>query len=189
MDLMVKTIFRLKSKAGGNGRPQGFKNSFPINFMNRSVKAALVTFVSFLVVIIVSWLFVTARNIYINIQERTVAMEDSLQRVKMNSHSEWMVRLVPLRIRTSDHPIDNGGYFRLSNKDGKRQKFHDSVDKASGRIISAWVSDWTPRSEISKFEELTILETGGASYDILAKVRPNESISVDVELTFILEKK
>jgi hypothetical protein len=68
------------------------------------------------------------------------------------------------------------------------QRFKEQIFKEPGHILTGWVSDWTPRSELSKFEQFSISPSRDSSrFDLVAKARPGESISMEFTLTFIVE--
>lgn len=54
--------------------------------------------------------------------------------------------------------------------------------------MTAWVSDWAPRSEIAKFEQFCVSPSRDSSkFEIIAKARPGESIAMEFTITFIVE--
>jgi hypothetical protein len=68
------------------------------------------------------------------------------------------------------------------------QKFEQYIWKEPGRIMAAWISDWTPRSEMLKFEQFNVVPSQDKSrFDVFAKLRPGESTAMQFTMTFIVE--
>ena len=92
-------------------------------------------------------------------------------------------------ISTTDKPAGTNRHdFRLVFGTNAVQRFEDHVWKEPGRIMTAWVSDWTPRSEMAKFEQFSVSPSRDSSrFDVVAKARPGESIAMEFTMTFIVE--
>ena len=101
------------------------------------------------------------------------------RRYKRYSYAQWIARSWHNSIATSDRKTD-GEIFVLTDQAGSRQEFHTWPPKKSQtEVLSAWLSDWSPRSEILKFEEFRVLAYGHNKILIIAKPKLNESISMD----------
>src|SRR5262245_42441703 len=69
-----------------------------------------------------------------------------------------------LRVREGTFTIGTAGGgnydFQLTNNPGELQRFRTNIWKEPGHVISAWISDWSPRSEIIRFDKLEVVGAG-----------------------------
>ena len=113
---------------------------------------------------------------------------------EIESRTERLERQKPWTTRTWVERIASEGttnewrVLRLTNNLPEVQKFHSWPDKQSSgtKAIAAWLTDWTPRSEILKFEQFRVLGYQDTVL-IMAKPRTNESISMEIWITAIFE--
>jgi hypothetical protein len=158
--------------------------------MNRLQKIAALTLLACLLFLLAAW---AARVIYLRhtaTQERIVALESKVGDLRL-AHPTWRVRYSGRRISTTDRPESTNGFdYRLIYGTNAVQKFDDGIGKESGKIVTAWISDWTPRSELTKFEQLSVRKSQGpgAGFEVSAKAHTNESIAMEFEVIFIIEE-
>jgi len=106
----------------------------------------------------------------------------------LESRPVWRTRHYVSHISTTDRPAGTNYYeeCRLVYGTNSVQTFSCFLGKESGHIVTAWISDWTPRSEMAKFEKFSVSRHHDAGFDIVAKVSTNESVAMDFTLTFII---
>jgi hypothetical protein len=106
----------------------------------------------------------------------------------LESRPEWTTRHYVSHISTTDRPASTNSWdeCRLVYGTNSVQTFSLFLGKESGHIVTAWISDWTPRSEMTKFEEFRVSKHHDAQFDIAAKVGTNESVAMDFTVTFII---
>jgi len=156
--------------------------------MNRLLKVAVLTLLTCFLFLLVVWV---ARVTYLSHtanQERIVALESKVQDLQHLAHPAWRTRYRTCRISTTDR-LGSEFDYRLVYGTNAVQKFDDFLGKEPGHIVTAWVSDWTPRSEMAKFEQLSVRrgEGQGASFEVSAKAHTNESAEMEFTVTFIIE--
>lgn len=158
----------------------------------------LTTLLFFSVFLTVQWLE-AVRSEQREANSRLAELDRKVRELKNHSHPPWRVISWRFAISTSDRPANtnwNASYhvdeFRLIHGTNALQRFglseHGYISKSSGRIVKAWVSDWSPRSEMAKFEQLIVEPHSRAPWvEVFAKARTNESLSMEFEVTALLE--
>ena len=159
--------------------------------MQRLPKIALLALLVFLLVLLAAWGVQSVYMGYTAQIARIAELESRVEKLKGVSHPPWMVREDSFRISTTDRPSGtNWNDFRLDYGSNALQKFEGFVSKEPGHILTAWVSDWSPRSEMEKFERFDVTPVWGTSkFEVFAKAHTNASISMEFTLTFIDEEK
>jgi hypothetical protein len=156
--------------------------------MTRLPKIASLTLLSCLLLLLAAW---GVRVVYVGYtvrMERITELESKVQELKHVAHAEWRVRQGRFSISTTDLPDDiKRKDFRLVYGTNAVQKFDYAVWKEPGHIVTAWVSEWTPRSEMAKFEEFNVSCIQGSRFEVLAKAHTNQSIAMEFTVTFIVE--
>ena len=157
--------------------------------MSRLPKIAFRTVLVFLVLLFAVLLLYVAYN---DSPERIDELESRVQ--VMQSHLQelayphWITAERQISISTTDRPkiTDCANNLRLVYGTNTVQKFNIGLWwKEPGHIVRAWVSDWTPRSEMSKFEQLSVSRYNGTRFEISAQVHTNESVAMKFKVTFI----
>ena len=157
--------------------------------MRRLPKIALSTLVACLIALLIAWAAIAAYSRHAAANDRIASLEAKVQELKGAAHPRWGVREGRFSISTTDRP-ENAHWkdFRLPYGTNEVQKFEEYIWKEPGRIVTAWVSDWTPRSEMSKFEQFTVASSNiNSKFEVVAKPRTNESIAMEFTVTFIVE--
>lgn len=157
--------------------------------MIRLSKVALVTLLSCLLLLLVAWAVRWTYFGYTRTQEERVEFDAKIENLQRLAHPQWRVRKGTFSITTTDRPQISkySGDFRLVYGTNAVQRFEHVVWKEPGRIVTAWVSDWTPRSEMAKFEQFSVLNGDGAKFTIVAKAHTNQSVAMEFTVTFIDE--
>ena len=160
-----------------------------LSTMQRLFKIALITLAGCCVLLLGAWVASSARLRYTAATGRIAELEAKVQELKISAHHGWRVREGKFSISTTDRPAGtNWTDFRLVFGTNAVQRFEGHVWKEPGQIITAWVSDWTPRSEMGKFEQFSILPSSDSSkFDVVAKAAPGESVAMEFTMTFIVE--
>jgi hypothetical protein len=109
--------------------------------------------------------------------------------VKLSSNNEHFLRVGRFNISTSDRVEPQQRInFRIPYGTNDTKHFTEGVFKATSNIKAIWVSEWSPRTEMMKFEEFKVSPAGqSTSFELIAKPITNASISMDFEVTVILE--
>jgi len=136
----------------------------------------------------VAWLIHLASAAHKADTERIQELASTVATLKQNAHPAWRVREGWFTINTSDRQEATNSNFLLPFGENELQIFQQSIFKEGGRIVTSWVSDWTPRSELAKFDTFTITNSwSNAQFSVVVKPGPNESISMKFAVTFIVE--
>jgi len=106
----------------------------------------------------------------------------------LESRPVWRMRCYVLQISTTDRPAGTNSWdeCRLVYGTNSVQTFTNFLGKESGHIVTAWISDWTPRSEMAKFEEFSVSRHHDTEFNIAAKVNTNESVAMEFTVSFII---
>jgi hypothetical protein len=156
--------------------------------MKRLLKVAALTLLACFLFLLATWVARVSYLSHAANQERIAALESKVEDLQHLAHPAWRVRYCTCRISTTDKP---GGEFdyRLAYGTNAVQKFDDFLGKEPGQIVTSWVSDWTPRSEMAKFEQLSVRrgQGQGARFEVSAKAHPNESAAMEFTVTFIIQ--
>jgi hypothetical protein len=157
--------------------------------MRRLSKIALTTLAVCIIALLIVWAGSAARSRYRAATDRFAELETRVQELKNRAHPRWRVREGRFSISTTDRAAGtNWGDFRLVYGTNDLQRFEHAIWKEPGRVMTAWVSDWAPRSEIAKFEQFSVVPSpDSSSFEVVAKARPSESIAMEFTLTFIVE--
>jgi hypothetical protein len=157
--------------------------------MSRLSRIALITVAACFLMLLLAWVGTAAYARYSAAKERIAELEARVQELRGTAHPRWRVRVGTFSITTTDRPpTTNHTDFRLVYGTNAPQSFVDYIFKEPGHIVAAWVSDWTPRSEMSKFEQFTIWPSYDSSkFEVVAKARPGESVAMDFKMTFLVE--
>jgi hypothetical protein len=157
--------------------------------MNRWPKIAALT-------LLVGVLFLLSarlvRDVYVESIDRTriEELESKVKGLQDIAHPAWRVRWSGFSVSTTDRPQNSHDLYDLRLPYGTNtvQKLDGELGKVSGHIVAAWISDWTPRSEMTKFDQLSVSNRGGTKFEIVAKAHTNESVTIEGEVTFIIEE-
>jgi hypothetical protein len=157
--------------------------------MRRLSKIALTTLAACVIALLIVWAGSAAHSRYRAATDRIAELETRVQELKNSAHPRWRVREGRFSISTTDRPAGTNHHdFRLAFGTNEVQRFEHFIWKESGRVMTAWVSEWTPRSEMSKFEQFDVVPSrDGSRFEVVAKARPGESIAMEFTLTFIVE--
>ncbi len=157
--------------------------------MRRLVKIAVITLAACCFALLLAWAAIAVHSRYKAATERISELEARVVELKRSAHPRWHVREGSFSISTSDQPAGTNHHgFRLVFGTNEVQRFEHFIWKEPGRVMTAWVSDWTPRSEMSKFERFDVVPSReGSRFEVVAKTRPSESVSMEFTLTFIVE--
>lgn len=157
--------------------------------MRRLSKIALTTLAAFAIALLIVWAGSAAHSRYRAATNRIAELETRVQELKNSAHPRWRVRAGRFSISTTDKaPGTNWHDFRLVYGTNEIQKFEQSIWKEPGRVMTAWVSDWTPRAEMAKFEQFSVAPSrDGSRFEVVAKARQSESVAMEFTLTFIVE--
>ena len=149
--------------------------------MSRLPKIALITLAACCFALLLAWAASAVHSRYKAATEHISELEARVSELKASTHPRWHVREGSFSISTTDKTEStNGLRFRLVYGTNDVQKFEDHIWKEPGRVMTAWVSDWTPRSEMSKFERFDVVPSReGSRFEVVAKTRPDESIEMD----------
>lgn len=154
--------------------------------MNRIPKIALLTLLICLCLLGAGTL---GTFLYVQYRDVPTRMKDLEKRVEtLESKKGWRTAKWQEVIATSDCSGTNR-VFILTNQVGTAQWFPTYPQYCpSGLWVEAvWVTDWSPRSEILKFEEFKV-ECHKDQIRIIAKPKPNESISMQFSITAIFQQ-
>jgi hypothetical protein len=160
-----------------------------MNNLNRIFQIALLVLLICLCVLGVAALGTFLYVRYADAPSRIAGIERQTQ--WLESRPEWRIRRWTWRISTTDRPDStNSSDYKLVFGTNAVQKFDDVLGKESGRIVTAWVSDWTPRSEMSKFDQFNVHKRRDkdTEFEISAKAQTNESVAMQFTVTFIIEE-
>jgi hypothetical protein len=119
---------------------------------------------------------------------RTVDLERRVQRLEESQNSISMFGGRE-HIMTADHPVvDQYLDLRLATNGTNRFQLrgHYKIPDA-GRPVAAWVSEWTPRAEILKFDEFYVVphpDTG--EIELVAKPRSAETIDMIFDVRILI---
>ncbi|MDB6067880.1 MAG: hypothetical protein JWR26_4088 [Pedosphaera sp.] len=156
--------------------------------MNRLAKIASLTLVICFLLLLVAWAARLVYRGYASQRERRVELEATVQVLKRAAHPEWRVRQGTFRISTTDRKDETKWKdLKLVYGTNTVQKFSDVIWKEPGTIVTAWVSDWKPRSEMAKFEQFSVSDIQGNSFTITAQAHTNESIAMEFTVTFFVK--
>jgi hypothetical protein len=157
--------------------------------MSRIPKIALITVAMCFVVVLLGWAGVAAHSRYSAATERITELETKVQELRGTAHPRWRTRTGTFSISTTDRPpASNHTALRLVFDTNAPQSFVDHIFKETGHSVAAWVSNWTPRSEMSKFEQFTVWPSHDSNqFEIVAKARAGESIAMEFTIRFIVE--
>ena len=139
---------------------------------------------------LLGWAGFAAYSRYKKSEDARAERDFSIARLKQDSHPQWHFRKTWCRICTSDKepkPTPASDFDFTLMGEGS-QRFTSSPPKASGHMVGVWISDWSPRAEITKFETLRVDPSGrGPHFEVIAKPHPGQSILMEFEVTCILE--
>ena len=157
--------------------------------MTRLVKISLVLIFSCLVIYLVGWAFYAAFSRYTKAKQWKAEVEMELDKLKVRAHPRWRVLKQQISLHTADSsPASKFMDFRLAANTNDPCKFTGRFVKSMGHIICVWVSDWTPRAEMGKFEQLNISPAAdGIGFELTVKPREGESIRMVFTATAIFE--
>ena len=158
--------------------------------MNRLAKIALVTLLSCMLLLLLAGAARWAFRGYTRSQIKQAELEAKVEDLQRSAHPRWRLRWRSFSITTTDRPQISkySGDLRLVYGTNAVQYFEGFIGKATGHIVDAWVSDWTPRSEMAKFEQLSVSSFGGSSFVIAAQAHTNESVAMECTVTCIFEE-
>src|SRR5262245_49866865 len=133
--------------------------------MRRLSKIASITFAVCCFALFFSWAASAVYSRYREKSERISELEARVLELKNSAHPRWRVREGRFSISTTDRPASTNHHvdFRLAFGANDVQRFEDVIWKEPGRVMTAWVSDWTPRSEMSKFEQFDVVPSPDSS--------------------------
>jgi hypothetical protein len=113
---------------------------------------------------------------------RRLESRQSAARYSMFNGAEHLV--------SADRPVSGGHGLRLSADATQTNRFeiraHYKIPNAA-RPVAAWISQWAPRSDILKFDELYLVphpDTG--EVELVAKARPGETIDISFEIHMLV---
>lgn len=157
--------------------------------MQRLPKIALLTLLACFLVLLAAWGVSAVYMGYTAKITRIADLESRVRELQRVQYPPWRVREDSLRISTTDRAARTDlTDFRLESGSSGLQTFETSIGKEPGHIMTAWVSDWSPRSEMEKFDRLDVSPVWGtSSFQVLAKAHTNTSISMEFTVTFIVE--
>lgn len=157
--------------------------------MRRLSKIVLITLAACVIALLLVWAGSAACSRYRAATDRIAVLETRVQELKNSAHPRWRVREGRFSISTTDRPAGTNWHdFRIVYGTNEVQKFEDFIWKEPGRVMTAWVSGWTPRSEMTKFEQFDVVTARDNSrFEVVAKVRQGESVAMEFTLTFIVE--
>ena len=153
--------------------------------MNRLLRIALLTLLTCLLA-----LGVAALGIFLHVRygvSPSKVSEFEKRIHNLESQKRWHTRTWGATIVTADRYTNYQNWILvLTNQVELGQTFYSSPPKLSvgKKAVEAWLTDWSPRSEILKFEEFRVYEYDGA-VKVFAKPRTNESISMEFWITGI----
>ncbi len=93
------------------------------------------------------------------------------------------------RLETEKRWFTRSWHETIGTTDGRNApQFHSVPPKlGSYKVVEAWLTDWSPRSELLKFEEFRIIPDGSGVI-VLAKPRTNEMVKMEFWITAIYER-
>ncbi len=161
--------------------------------MRRLAKLSLLTVLACFVVLLLGWAISAANARYKAAKERSADLEIRVQELRNSVRDgvrpSWRVHEGRFSISTTDRfPGKKYHDLRLWYGTNTLQKLKVDMWKFNPHIITAWVSDWTPRSEMAKFEQFSVqYSPGSVGCEVLAMLRPGESVAMEFTITFIGE--
>ena len=129
--------------------------------MNRVFQITLLIFLICLCVLGVAAL---GTFLYVRYGDAPSKVSDVERRMQqLESRPLWRVRPYLSSVSTTDRPESTNriDVCRLVYGTNTVQTFTRALGKESGHIVTAWVSDWTPRSEMAKFEQFSVSSLAG----------------------------
>ena len=158
--------------------------------MRRLIKVGLITLAACFAVLLAAWGISRLYQQRVANLQRISELESTVAELKRVAHPQWRIRQGhSFRISTSDRPASEGLFdYRLVFGTNTAQTFEGAIWKELGTTQAAWFSDWEPRAEMDKFEQLKVEPArSGPGFKIIAKAKPGESIDMKFTVTFIVE--
>jgi len=158
--------------------------------MKRVFQIVLMVFLSCLCILGVAALGTFLHVLYGDAPSKVTQLEKRVQ--ALESLPVWRPGSYRCHISTTDRPESTNWWenCRLAYGTNGIQTFDIYLGKQPGKIRNAWISDWTPRSEMAKFDELSVtaVRDQDGCFRISAKAHTNESVSMDFTVTFVLHE-
>jgi hypothetical protein len=106
----------------------------------------------------------------------------------LESQKRWSIRTWREQIVTQNKETTNAMALRLWGRADAPQVFQAAPPEGlEGKaVVEAWLTDWSPRSEMLKFEEFRVVGREGKVV-VVARPRPGESVSMEFWVTAIFE--
>ena len=113
------------------------------------------------------------RALQMDVHSRVGALETSVREIRSDVRGVWG------RISTTDHEATEPSDFRIPFGSTNTHEFALSLPKWGAFVHNSWISDWRPRDEITKFEELEVYPTSTNSLvRVSARLKPGASVDV-----------
>jgi len=150
----------------------------------RFKRIAIVASATFLTFALVASMTVAITSRFRSLETRLTDQEAQLNALKKTAHPELRVRTGRFHIRTPDNPQStNRSSLTLDPLLKDVQIFTNTVWKEPGRIKAIWVSDWSPREELAKFDEFRVVGEGQYPSEFHVHAKPKNGASVSMNFT------
>jgi hypothetical protein len=150
----------------------------------RFSRTAIVASATFLAFALVASIAVAVTSRFRSLETRLTDQEAQLNALKKTAHPELRVRTGRFHIRTPGNPQStNWSNLTLDPLGTEVQIITNFVWKEPGQIKAIWVSDWSPREEIVKFDEFRVVGEGQYPSEFHVHAKPKNGASVSMNFT------
>jgi hypothetical protein len=147
-------------------------------------RIAIVASATVLAFVLVASMAIAITSRFRGLEGRLNDQEARLVELKKTAHPHLRVRTGRFHTRTPDNPQStNRGSLTLDPLRKDVQVRTNFVWKEPGRINAIWVSDWSPREEIVKFDEFRVVGEGQYPSEFHVHAKPKNGASVSMNFT------
>ena len=139
--------------------------------------------------VIGTFYYMRYRGMSTEVETRFNALDARIGNLEGQRGKEIFVRYQWGDISTTDVPDSNPPGFRIPTGSTAVHEFKLDIPKCGGRVSECWLSDWNPRSEISKFEQFHVFpSTNIAQMRIVLQAKAGASIKVTFKALALLRQ-
>src|SRR3954465_12073528 len=153
--------------------------------MNRALQTTLlVVLIALCLAILTAVSFLWWRNA--GDTARITDLEHRAQHLEgaVNLYNRFETRTISMTIVSTG--VSDSYALHLNPDTNGPQRFLLYVSKSVGRPLGAWVSRWSPHSEMLKFNEFHVQpDPDSGKIELIATPRPNESINMQFTITVL----
>lgn len=140
--------------------------------------------------VLVASMAIAVTSRFRELEGRLGNQEARLVELRKTAHPQLRVRNGRFHIRTPDNPEStNWGSLTVDPRRKDVQVLTNFVWKEPGRIKAIWVSDWSPRDEMVKFDEFRVVGEGQypSEFHVHALPKTGASVSMDFTVSVLCE--